>query len=146
MTDNKIELSDDCAIKVTLPNNQWNVVIDWLAHCPFVEAKETLEAINKQIDALDDEGRNAKEFVCSLPIKTYNMLIFALGLAPYYTVVNTIQAIYAQGQEGIQKLRDEANTLPEAVRATEGAKKKKTTGAKSGKKPHNNNEQVETAK
>jgi hypothetical protein len=76
------------------------------------------------------------------------MLIFALGLAPYYTVVNTIQAIYAQGQEGIQKLRDEANTLPEAERATEpatdGAKKKKTAGAKSKKKPHNNNEQVET--
>lgn len=111
MSENKIELNDDCSIAITLPNPQWNVIVDWLAHSPYQEAKTTLTAINQQIQARSAQDQNATSFKGELPIKTYNMLIFALGQAPYYVVAEIIQAIYSQGQQEIARLREQANTM-----------------------------------
>lgn len=109
------ELNDDCTINVTLPNNQWNVIVDWLAHSPYNEAKTALLSLNEQIQkaAENPEFNESKTFTGTLPIKTFNMLIFALGQAPYYVVAEIIQAIYSQGQTEINRLREAANTMPE---------------------------------
>ena len=112
MTEKKLELNDDCNIKITLPNNQWNVIVDWLAHSPFQEAKDTLNVLNQQIQARNQQDQMATSFQGELPIKVFNMLIFALGQAPYYVVAEIIQAIYTQGQQEIAKLREQANTMP----------------------------------
>lgn len=113
MTEKKLELNDDCNIKITLPNNQWNVIVDWLAHSPFQEAKDTLNILNRQIQARNQQDQMATSFQGELPIKVFNMLIFALGQAPYYVVAEIIQAIYTQGQQEIARLREQANTMPQ---------------------------------
>ena len=113
MTEKKLELNDDCNIKITLPNNQWNVIVDWLAHSPFQEAKDTLNILNQQIQARNQQDQMATSFQGELPIKVFNMLIFALGQAPYYVVAEIIQAIYTQGQQEIARLREQANTMPQ---------------------------------
>lgn len=118
MNENKFELNDDCTINITLPNNQWNVIVDWLAHSPFQEAKETLASLNAQIQARNQSNQQDTSFTGELPIKTFNMLIFALGQAPYYIVAEIIQAIYAQGQQEIARLRDQANTMPQQEQST----------------------------
>lgn len=103
------QYNDDCVINVKLTNNQWSAILDWLSHSPFAEAKETLVELNNQIKARAKETDT--DFVGMLPIKTYNMLIFALGQAPYYVVAETIQQIFQQGQSEIQRLRDQFNAV-----------------------------------
>lgn len=121
MTEKQIELNDDCVINVTLPNHQWNVVVDWLAHSPYQEAKATLDSLNAQIQKRTETDQQATSFTGELPIKTFNMLIFALGQAPYYIVAEIIQAIYTQGQQEIARLRDQANTMKSAVEKSENS-------------------------
>ena len=62
-------------------------------------------------DMENPEFNESKTFTGTLPIKTFNMLIFALGQAPYYVVAEIIQAIYSQGQAEINRLREAANTM-----------------------------------
>lgn len=100
------QLNDDIEINVTLSTPQWNVVLDWIAHAPFDEAREALKRLNTQIENID-EGEN-KPFTASLPIRTFNMLIFCLGQGPYYMMAEPIQQIYSQGQAAIEKLREDA--------------------------------------
>lgn len=121
MTEKQIELNDDCVINVTLPNHQWNVVVDWLAHSPYQEAKTTLDSLNTQIQKRTETDQQATSFTGELPIKTFNMLIFALGQAPYYIVAEIIQAIYTQGQQEIARLRDQANTMKAPVEKSENS-------------------------
>lgn len=121
MTEKQIELNDDCVINVTLPNHQWNVVVDWLAHSPYQEAKATLDSLNAQIQKRTETDQQATSFTGELPIKTFNMLIFALGQAPYYIVAEIIQAIYTQGQQEIARLRDQANTMKAPVEKSENS-------------------------
>ena len=121
MTEKQIELNDDCVINVTLPNHQWNVVVDWLAHSPYQEAKTTLDSLNAQIQKRTETDQQATSFTGELPIKTFNMLIFALGQAPYYIVAEIIQAIYTQGQQEIARLRDQANTMKAPVEKSENS-------------------------
>lgn len=121
MTEKQIELNDDCVINVTLPNHQWNVVVDWLAHSPYQEAKTTLDSLNTQIQKRTETDQQATSFTGELPIKTFNMLIFALGQAPYYIVAEIIQSIYTQGQQEIARLRDQANTMKAPVEKSENS-------------------------
>lgn len=106
------ELNDDCLINITLTNPQWNTITDWFSRFPFDEAKTILEGLNGQIEQfLKVEENKDKQFTASLSISTFNKVIFALSLAPYYIVAETVQQIFSQGQSEIQRLRDEANTL-----------------------------------
>ena len=118
---NTRELNDDCEINITMANHQWNTVADWLAHSPYQEAKEALTKLNEQIQKIvnDPEKKDAKEFTGTLPIKTFNMLIFALGQAPYYVVAEIIQTIYTQGQNEIKHLREQAAMMPEQEKVPE---------------------------
>lgn len=100
------ELNDDLKINVKLNNVNWNIVLDWLVHTPYEQAREILNDLNTQIQARDTESQET-EFTASLKIRQFNMLIFGLGQAPYYLVADTIQSIYVQGQDEIQRLRDE---------------------------------------
>lgn len=128
---NNIVLNDDCEINVTLDNQQWNAVVDWLAHSPFEEAKQTLTTLNTQIQQYtNDQTKSDTSFVAHLPIKTFNMLIFALGQAPYYVVAEIIQSIYQQGHGEINRLREQANTM----------KQQETPVEKSPETPDNTNQ------
>lgn len=100
------QLNDDIEINVTLPTPQWNVVLDWIAHAPFDEAREALKRLNEQIENINEDEN--KPFTASLPIRTFNMLIFCLGQGPYYMMAEPIQQIYSQGQAAIEKLREDA--------------------------------------
>ena len=98
------ELNDDVDINVTLPIAQWNTILDWIAHSPFDEARATLDSLNKQIE----NATATDTFTAALPIRTFNMLIFALGQAPYYMMAEPIQQIYNQGQSEITRLKEQA--------------------------------------
>lgn len=100
------ELNDDLKINVKLTNPSWNIILDWLAHTPYEEARTILKDLNEQIQAADS-SEIEKEFTASLMIKQFNALIFGLGQAPYFLVADIVQQIYAQGQEEIQRLREQ---------------------------------------
>lgn len=104
-------LNDDCLINVTMTNNQWNIVIDWLVHTPYQQAKEILGDLNKQIDQVQKQSTSDGTFTGTLSIKTFNLLIFALGQAPYYLIAEIIQKIYDQGQSEIARLKEQAATI-----------------------------------
>lgn len=104
-------LNDDCLINVTLSNNQWNIIIDWLVHTPYQQAKEILIDLNKQIDQQQKKSVTDGTFTGTLAIKTFNLLIFALGQAPYYLIAEIIQKIYDQGQSEIARLKEQAATI-----------------------------------
>ncbi len=99
----KFELNDDCAINITLPNAQWNIILDWLAHSPYQEAKTIVTSLNEQIQKADS---TAETFTGSLSINQSNTVIFGLALGPYYVVADVIQSIYQQGQQEIDRLRE----------------------------------------
>lgn len=124
MNEKQLQLNDDCEINITLPNNQWNTVVDWIAHTPYEEAKQILTTLNAQIADKVAKDASGTEFTGTLPIKTFNTLIFALGQAPYYVVAEIIQAIFTQGQHEINRLREQAN----AMKQTEDAPVEKTEG------------------
>jgi len=100
-----VKLNDKMNISVNLKTNDWNTVIDWLVHTPYSQAKEITKNIGAQIKERYKE--EDKEFTIELPIETYNLMIFALGMAPYYQVVTIIQEIYTQGQKEIKRLKSE---------------------------------------
>lgn len=103
-------LNDDRVINVTLSNVQWAAVLDWISHCPFQEAIGTLTELNAQIKTHNQTNSDSTTFTGVLPIKTYNMMIHALGLAPYYIVAEILSQIFTQGQKEIERLRDQYNT------------------------------------
>ena len=100
------ELNDDLKINVKLTNPSWNIILDWLAHTPYEEARTILKELNDQIQAAES-SEIEKEFTASLMIKQFNALIFGLGQAPYILVAEIVQQIYAQGLEEIQRHREQ---------------------------------------
>ena len=96
MTEKQIELNDDCVINVTLPNHQWNVVVDWLAHSPYQDAKATLDSLNTHIQIRTDTEQQPTSVTGTLPIKKLNILHLPLGLAPSSVVAAILHSLTTQ--------------------------------------------------
>lgn len=129
-----MELNDDCLINVSLSNEQWTVLTEVVSHILCEQTKNTVKELEQQFQAWSENKENqSKQFVGKLPIKTYNMLIFALFLAPYYRVVGIISEIQSQGEKEIARLREQyaATSKQQLTEHVETSTKKRTARKRS---------------
>ena len=104
------ELTDENPIAVTLENNDWGVVIDWVSHFPYKEGRQILEKFRDQTATVHEQDYE-KPFTAVLTISEYNAVIGSLSLAPYYIVAELIAEIHHQATEQINEWRNLYNTV-----------------------------------
>ena len=104
-------LSNNNPVAVTLENQEWGVVIDWMTHVPFDQSRALLEQFRDQTSEVKEEDFD-KPFTAVLSIEQYNQIIGSLSLAPYYIVAELIVKIHTQATEEIEQWRNLYNTVP----------------------------------
>lgn len=116
------ELTDENPVAVTLANEEWGVVIDWLSHFPYEQSRAVLEKFRDQTSAIKEEDYE-QPFTAVLTVSEFNRVIGSLSLAPYYVVAELITKIHSQAVKEIGEWRNLYNTMreptPESAEATE---------------------------
>ena len=98
-------LTDDNPIAVTLDNQEWGVVIDWLTHVPYDQCRVILEQFRDQTAKIKEEDYE-KPFTAVFTVDQFNRVIGSLSLAPYYIVAELIVKIHSQCIGEIKQWRD----------------------------------------
>ena len=98
------ELTDENPIAVTLTNDEWGVVIDWLSHFPYDQSRSILEQFRDQTKLVTEDSYD-KPFEAVLTVSDYNRVIGSLSMAPYYIVAELIANIHGQAVNQINEWR-----------------------------------------
>ena len=106
------ELTDENPIAVTLSNEEWGIVIDWMSHLPYDQSRFILEQFRDQTATIKEEEYD-NPFEAVLTVSDYNRIIGSLSLAPYYVVAELIAKIHGQAVKQINEWRDLYNTVRE---------------------------------